>query len=116
LTSVEETPVVALLKEFSEYVLEKASQYNIRYRVKDIFDAILEAGIKKRKCLLRYKKKEGEQEYYIAPYSLKWKGDSEFLFAYDFLDGHIKSFNMDRITGVFISHMRFVPKWEVELG
>ena len=114
---VESTLVVDLLKQFSEYVLEKAkSQYNVRYRVQDIFDALFEAADRKRKCLLRYKKSRGgEREYYIAPYSFRWHGDNEFLYAYDFLEGHIKSFNVGRITGVFISHMRFRPRWAVEI-
>jgi predicted DNA-binding transcriptional regulator YafY len=111
-----DTPIFELLKEFSEYVLEKKkSQYNIRYRVQDVFEALTEAASRKKKCLLRYKSKHGEQEYYIAPYSLKWKGDNELLYAYDFLDGHTKSFNMDRVTGIFVSHMRFRPKWAVEI-
>jgi predicted DNA-binding transcriptional regulator YafY len=108
--------ITKLLDGFSEFVLEKAkSQYNIRYQVKDIFEALYKASDKKRKCLVRYKKSKGENEYFVAPYSFRWHGDNEFLYAYDFNDGHIKSFNVGKITGVFVSHMRFVPKWEVEI-
>jgi len=91
-----------------------------RYKIKDMWKALGEAARRRRKCFLRYKKLKknggGTFEYYVAPYSFRSKPGGEVLFAYDFVDGHVKSFFRERVTGIHVTKNRFVPKWDVEVG
>jgi predicted DNA-binding transcriptional regulator YafY len=114
-----EISIIDFLKDFSEFVLEKGRVRRHRFRT-DVYDALVEAAEAKRKCLIRYKKKKhrggGTFEYYVAPYSIMWRGDIEMLYAYDFMTGHIKSFHLDGVTGVEITERRFRPKWEISVA
>ena len=109
-----------ILKElilFSNYVVEKAKKKKKKFEYVDIFDALADAADRHKKCNIIYNKPGGgEKEYHVAPYSLRWNGDSEMLYAYDFADGHIKSFFLEGVRGVEVTNNRFVPKWEVEIG
>jgi len=110
--------VIKSLESFSEFV-EKSKVRVRRFKVKNKWDALKEAAKRKRKCIIRYKKKNkraGNGEYLVAPYSFRNKPGGEVLFAHDFADGHIKSFFRDNVTGVFITNRRFIPKWDVEIG
>ena len=102
-------------------ILEKSRvRKKPRYKIKHMWKALEDAASRRRKCFLRYKKLKknggGTFEYYIAPYSFRNKPGGEVLFAYDFVDGHIKSFFKERVTGVHVTGNRFVPKWDVEVG
>lgn len=109
-----------ILKElisFSNYVVEKAKKKKKKFEYIDIFDALADAADRHKKCNIIYKKPGGGGgEYHVAPYSLRWNGDNEMLYAYDFADGHIKSFFMNGIRGVEVTQLRFVPKFEIEIG
>jgi len=109
------------LYRFSEFVVEKGRvRKKPRYKIKHMWEALEDAAARKRKCFLRYKKQKkrggGTYEYYVAPYSFRNKPGGEVLFAYDLVDGHIKSFFRDRVTGIHVTNNRFVPKWDVELS
>jgi predicted DNA-binding transcriptional regulator YafY len=111
-------------KSFSPILCEILEKSRVRkkprYKIKHMWKALSDAADRRRKCFLRYKKLKkdggGTFEYYVAPYSFRNKPGGEVLFAYDFIDGHIKSFFKDRVTGVHVTKNRFVPKWDVEVG
>jgi len=109
-----------ILKElisFSNYVVEKAKKKKKKVSPDDIFEALADAADRKRKCRIVYNKiGEGTKEYIVAPYSLRWHGDNEMLYAYDFDTGHIKSFYLEDISFVEVTNSRFRPRWNVELG
>jgi len=110
--------IIKSLESFSEFV-EKSRIRVRRFKVKHKWEELKEAAKRKRKCIIRYKKRNkraGAGEYLVAPYSFRNKPGGEVLFAYDFSDGHIKSFFRDNVTGVFMTDRRFVPKWGVEIG
>lgn len=113
--------VVKALNVFSQTVVEKGRvRPKRRYRVKTLWEELKQAAAEKRKCMIRYKKRKkyggGTHEYFVAPYSLRDKPGGPVLFAYDFVDGKIKSFFGDGITGVQMTDRKFRPKWEVELA
>lgn len=105
------------LISFSNYVVEKAKKKKKKPSPDDIFEALADAADRKKKCRITYNKiGEGTKEYLVAPYSLRWHGDNEMLYAYDFATGHIKSFFLDNLLSVDVLSQRFVPKFEVEIG
>lgn len=110
----------AFLRGLSELVEKGRVRKKPRYKIKDMWKALADAAKKKRKCLVRYKKSRkrggGTYEYYVAPYSFRTKPGGEVLFAYDLVDGHIKSFFRENVTGVHVTDNRFVPKWDIEIG
>jgi predicted DNA-binding transcriptional regulator YafY len=113
--------VVQALFAFSQDAVEKGRvRKKPRYRVKTMWEELERAAREKRKCMIRYKKRRkyggGTSEYYVAPYSLRNKPGGPVLFAYDYVDGRIKSFFRDSITGVHVTNRKFRPKWEVEIG
>ena len=111
------TQILKELNDFSAYVVEKAKKKKKKVSPDDIFEELADAAERKRKCRIVYNKiGEGTKEYTVAPYSLRWHGDNEMLYAYDFATGHIKSFYLEDISQVDVTGKRFVPKWEVELG
>jgi predicted DNA-binding transcriptional regulator YafY len=91
-----------------------------RYKIKDMWEALQNAAQRHRKCRIRYRKRNkrggGESEYFVAPYSFRNKPGGEVLFAYDFVEGRIKSFFRSGVTGVHVTERRFQPKWDVELS
>jgi len=113
--------VVKALSAFSETVVEKGRvRRKKRYRVKTMWEELEQAAKEKRKCMIRYKKRRkyggGTSEYYVAPYSFRNKPGGPVLFAYDYIDGRIKSFFRDSVTGVRVTDRKFRPKWDLELS
>lgn len=109
------------LYQFSSLVVEKGRvRKKPRFKIKHMWGALEDAATRRKKCLLRYKKQKkdggGTREYFIAPYSFRNKPGGEVLFAYDFADGHIKSFFRHQVTGVHVTDRTFRPKWDVEIG
>ncbi len=113
-------PEKSLLKELYGIIEKGVVRKRPRYKIKNMWKALEEAAGRRRKCFLRYKKLQknggGTAEYYVAPYSFRNKPGGEVLFAYDFVDSHVKSFFRERVTGVHVTEKRFVSKWGVEMG
>lgn len=90
-----------------------------RFTVTDRMSELHRAADQRRKVVLRYSKrgnKRGGGEYLVAPYSIRDRGGSSYLYAYDFKERRTKSFKIDNITGVLVTPKRFNPKWNVELS
>jgi len=116
-----EHEALQFLYAFSQLVVEKGRvRRKRRYKVKTMWEALEQAARERRKCMIRYKKRRkyggGTSEYYVAPYSLRDKPGGPVLFAYDYVDGRIKSFFRDGVTGVHVTDRKFRPKWGVEVG
>ena len=113
--------IFCFLQLFSEFVLEKGRvRKKPRYKIKNMWEVLENAARKRRKCFIRYKKQRkrggGVYEYYVAPYSFRNKPGGEVLFAYDLVDGHVKSFFRERVMGVHATDQKFRPKWDVEFN
>jgi predicted DNA-binding transcriptional regulator YafY len=53
---------------------------------------------------------------YAEPYSYRFKGKSQLLYAFCYKDQHIESFKPEKIEDLQNTEMPFSPRWPIEIG
>lgn len=78
----------------------------------DIAGVLLEASRRGVLCWMQY---NGHKRY-IEPYSYRFRGGHQLLYAFCWKDQHIEAFRPDRIQDIELTDIPFKPRWPIEIG